>query len=140
MRNIILHGHETRTIGKYDWDEREAMEMLPQRRMIENRWIEERKKNKIEVDKVNEKKTMMIATTKIKIKLFERLLVHNRFIAVVTKEKINGKSNQGGPRKSFFEGIFQRIVSFTSYRQVKTTTSDRRERLQQPSLAFKSLW
>jgi len=45
--------------------------------------------------------------------------IHNKFITMIMKGKINGKRTRGRPRKSFFEEIF-RSLAFTSYQQTTT--------------------
>lgn len=88
--------------------------------MIETRRIEH-KSNKSVLDKDNERRAVINATIKRRIKLNEHLLKHNQFVTIVMERKISGKRTRGRPCKYFFEEIIRPIIKkfdFISYQQV----------------------
>jgi hypothetical protein len=134
--SILLYGCESWTIGKYEKDRLEAMEMWMWRRMTRTRWTEH-KTNEAVLNEINEERTVMNTIMKRTIKLIGHLLRHNVFITIIMEGKIEGKRSRGRPRKSFFEEIFRRM-GCTSYQSLKRMAYDRHDWLQQQGLAFRS--
>ncbi|VVC43630.1 Hypothetical protein CINCED_3A006507 [Cinara cedri] len=109
--SILLYGCESWTIGKYEKNRLEAMEMWMWRKMTRTSWIEH-KTNEEVLNEINEERTIMKRT----IKLIGHLLRNNEFITIIVEGKIEGKRS--------FEEIFRRM-GVTSYQNLKRTASDR---------------
>jgi len=88
--SLLLYGCETWTIGNYERDRLEAMEMWLWRRMTRIRWIE-RKRNETILEEIGETRSMWTLIMKRKIKLVGHLLRHNDFITNIFEGKIAGK-------------------------------------------------
>ncbi|VVC42596.1 Hypothetical protein CINCED_3A003125 [Cinara cedri] len=134
--SILLYCCESWTIGKYEKDRLEAIEMWMWRKMTRTSWIEH-KTNEEVLNEINEERTIMNTIMKRTIKLIGHLLRNNEFITIIMEGKIEGKRSRGRPRKSFFEEIFRRM-GVTSYQNLKRTAFDRHVWLQQQGLAFRS--
>lgn len=52
---------------------------------------DENKTNKVVLNEVNKRKTMISTTIKRKINLIGNLLRHNQFIMIIEEGKVNGK-------------------------------------------------
>lgn len=96
--------------------------MAAEGKTMGTRWIE-RKIYEVVLNEFHEKRKIMNAIIKRKIKLIRHRLRHNRFITIIMKTKVNGKRTRESLRKSFFEEIFQRM-GFTSYKPLERIASD----------------
>ncbi|KAL4148794.1 hypothetical protein QTP88_002949 [Uroleucon formosanum] len=92
--SILLYGCESWTIGKYEKDRLEAMEMWMWRKMTRTSWIE-LKTNEEVLNEINEERTVMNTIMRRTIKLIGHLLRNIEFITIIMEGKIEGKRSRG---------------------------------------------
>ncbi|KAI5755057.1 hypothetical protein M8J77_013699 [Diaphorina citri] len=132
--SILLYGCETWTMGKYERERLEAMEMWLWRRMTRTSWMERKRNEKI-LEEIGEERNLMKTLMKRKIKLVGHLLRHNDFITNILEGKVEGRRPRGRPRKSYFEDIMK-LMDCNSYSQLKRSALDRSDWLQRQGSSF----
>ena len=133
--SILLYGCETWTVGRYERERLEAMEMWLWRRMTRTKWTE-RKRNETIMEEIEEKRNIMTSLMRRKVKLVGHLLRHNNFITNIIEGKVAGRRPRGRPRKSYLEDIYH-LMGCTSYHQLKRAAMDRDEWLHRQGAAFR---
>lgn len=78
--------------------------------MMMIRWTERKSNGKV-LNIVQEPRQIIKIIETRKIKFFEHVMRHNKFIINNIKEKINGKIRRGQPRKTNLKNIKKVIIS-----------------------------